>query len=397
MAWMEIPGATRLINLSLALLSISLFTWGIGEGMFIYFQPIYLQQLGASTMVIAGVVSAFGASMMIAHIPAGLLADRIGRKPLLVAAWTAGVLSAFAMALARTLPLFIVGYLFYGLTAFVAAPLNSYLTAASGKFSPVRAMTLASAAYNLGAVVGPVTGGWIGNHTGLRIVYFVSGGLFIVSTVILLFLRAQPRERRDPEAPPASLLTNTRFISFLGIAFLAVFVMYLPQPLTPNFLQDVRHLSLESIGLLGSAGSLGNAVLNLVLGQFAARTGFLLAQVCVGLFSLLIWKGTGVPWYALGYFVLGGFRASRSLIYAQVRPIIHTAQMGLAYGVAETFNSLAVVLAPLLAGVLYTRNPVWVFPVSLGLGGIALVVSAIFSPHDGAAAVPPAIVRSSEG
>jgi MFS family permease len=382
------------MSLDLILLFVSLFFWGIGEGMFIYFQPIYLQQLGASTMVIAGVVSAFGASMMIAHIPAGLLADRIGRKPLLVAAWTAGMVSAFAMALARTLPLFVAGYLFYGLTAFVAAPLNSYVTAASGRLSPVRAMTLASAAYNLGAVIGPVTGGWIGSHASLRIVYFVSGGLYIVSTVILLFLRSQPSEVRDPESPPASLLTNTRFVTFLGVAFLTVFIMYLPQPLTPNFLQDVRHLSLESIGLLGSAGSLGNAVLNLVLGQFAARTGFLLAQVCVGLFSLLIWKGTGMPWYALGYFVLGGFRASRSLIYAQVRPIIHTAQMGLAYGVAETFNSLAVVLAPLLAGVLYTRAPASVFPVSLGLAAVGLVVSAIFAPREKSGAAPPDAIRS---
>jgi len=29
--------------------------------------------------------------MMVAHIPAGHLADRIGRKPLLVAAWAAGI------------------------------------------------------------------------------------------------------------------------------------------------------------------------------------------------------------------------------------------------------------------------------------------------------------------
>jgi hypothetical protein len=45
-----------------------------------------------------------------------------------------------------------------------------------------------------------------------------------------------------------------------------MFVMYVPQPLTPNFLHDQRHLSLAMIGWLGAAGSLGNAVLNIVLG-----------------------------------------------------------------------------------------------------------------------------------
>ncbi len=370
------------MNIDLILLSVSLLTWGIGEGMFIYFMPIYLQQLGANTMAIAGVFGLFGLAMMVAHIPAGYLADRIGRKPLLVAAWSAGILAALAMGLARSLPVFIVGMLFYGFTAFVTSPLNSYITAARGKMSPVRAMTLLSAAYNVGAVVGPISGGWIGTRLGLRSVYLISAGIFIVSTIILFFLHPQHPETHDPAAPPESLWKNTRFISFLGLIFLAMFVMYLPQPLAPRFLQNERGLSLESIGLLGSIGSLGNAVLALGLGQLAARNGFLLAQVSVAAFSLLLWKGTGLGWYALGYFLLGGYRSTRSLIYAQVRPLIHPAQMGLAYGVAETFSALAVMLAPLLAGVLYTQDPGRVYWVSAGLIGVMMVVMGVFGPRD---------------
>ncbi len=370
------------MSTDLILLSVSLLTWGLGEGMFIYFQPIYLQQLGANTMTIASVFSLFGLAMMLAHIPAGYLADRIGRKPLLLAAWTAGLLAAWVMALARALPVFIVGMLIYGFTAFVSSPMNSYVTIASGKLSPVRAMTLVSATYNLGAVFGPISGGWIGERLGLRSVYLVSACIFIVSTVILLFLRSQPREAHDPAAPPEKLWKNTRFVSFLGIIFLAMFVMYLPQPLAPSFLQNERGLSLESIGMLGSIGSFGNSLLALVLGQFAARIGFLLAQVSVAAFALLLWKGTGLGWYALGFFLLGGYRSARSLIYAQVRPLIHSTQMGLAYGVAETFSSLAVMLAPLLAGVLYSRQPVLVYPVSLGLVGVMVVISGIFTPRE---------------
>ncbi|MGA2490677.1 MAG: MFS transporter [Anaerolineales bacterium] len=369
------------MSIDLILLSISLATWGIGEGMFIYFQPIYLQQLGANTMMIASVFSLFGLVVMVSHIPAGHLADRIGRKPLLVAAWAAGLLATWGMALARQLPIFVAGMLIYGFTGFVSSPMNSYITAARGKLSPVRAMTLVSAAYSLGAVFGPITGGWIGERFGLRTTYMVSACIFIVSTVILLFLHPQPREVHDPAAPPEKLWKNPRFVSFLGIIFLAMFVMYLPQPLAPRFLQNERGLSLESIGLLGSVGSFGNALLALLLGQFAARTGFLLAQVSVAAFSLLLWKGSGLGWYALAYFLLGGYRSVRSLIYAQVRPLIHPAQMGLAYGVAETFNSLAVMLSPLLAGVLYTREPGMVYPVSIGLIAVTLVLSGIFIPH----------------
>ena len=370
------------MNIDLILLSGSLITWGIGEGMFIYFLPIYLQQLGADTMTIAGVFGLFGLTMMVAHIPAGHLADRIGRKPLLMSAWVMGILAALVMGLARSLPVFIVGMLLYGFTAFVTSPLNSYITAARGKMSPVRAMTLVSATYNLGAVLGPISGGWIGGQLGLRNVYLISAGIFTVSTVILFFLRSQPREVHDPAAPPESLWKNTRFISFLGLIFLAMFVMYLPQPLTPRFLQNERGLSLESIGLLGSVGNLGNTLLALALGQIAARSGFLLAQVSVAAFALLLWKGSGLSWYAMGYFLLGGFRSARSLIYAQVRPLIHPAQMGLAYGVAETSSAMAVMLAPLLAGLLYTQEPGRVYWVSAGLIAVMVVVSGIFSPRE---------------
>ena len=369
------------MSIDLVLLSVSLITWGIGEGMFLIFQPIYLQQLGANTMTIALVFGLFGLAMMVTHIPAGHLSDRIGRKPLLVTAWTAGVLAALVMALARSLPVYIAGVLFYGVTGCVAAPLNSYITAARGKLSPVRAMTLLTADYNLGALLGPISGGWIGERLGLRSVYLVSASIFILSTVILFFLRSQPREIHDPAAPLESLWKNTRFVSFLGIIFLVIFVMYLPQPLTPRFLQNERGLSLENIGLLGSVGGLGNALLALVLGLFAARSGFLLAQVSVAAFALLLWKGSGLGWYALGYFLQGGFRSARSLVDAQIRPLIHPAQMGLAYGVAETFSSLAIMLAPLLAGVLYTQEPGRVYWVSAGLMAVMVVVSGIFTPR----------------
>ncbi len=370
------------MSADLLLIAASLFAWGVGEGMFLLFQPIYLQQLGASTMTIAGVFSAFGMAMMVTHIPAGYLSDRVGRRPLLVAAWTSGLIAICVMALARTLTVFVVGMLMYGLTAFVSSPLQSYVTAARGKLSPARAMTLTSAAFNLGSVIGPLTGGWIGDRFGLRTVYFVAAVVVCVSTVVLFFLRAQPRDGHDPDSPPARLLTNQRFLGFLAIVFVTMFVMYWPQPLTPIFLQNERGLSLTAIGWIGSAGSLGNALLNLLLGQFSARLGFLLAQAAVALFALLLWKGDNAIWYAVGYFLMGGFRAARMLIFAQVRPLIHQAQMGLAYGITETVNSLTAILAPLLAGYLYTQDPVSVYPVSLASIGVAILVSLVFAPRD---------------
>ena len=369
------------MNRSLVWLGAALFTWGVGESMFLLFQPIYLQKLGADPIQIGAILGAFGAILTLAHIPAGHLSDRIGRRPLLIAAWFIGIVATAVMALSSHLSLFIVGILLYGLTAFVASPLDSYVTAARGSWSVARTITFVSMTFNAGGAIGPVVGGWIGDHYGLRTVYFIASGVFVVSTFLIQFISSQPRDQHDPENPPQSLLTNRRYMGFLAIYFIVAFAAYVPQPFTPNFLNNQRSLSLSVIGQLGSIGYLGNAVLNYLLGQLEARTGFVLGQLGVAAFAVILWRGSGIGWFALGFFLLGGFRALRGLGVAQVRPFVHQSQMGLAYGIAETVGSATVLLAPPLAGFLYTMDPTLMFPVGLVMIVLAIIASLVFIPR----------------
>jgi MFS family permease len=369
------------MNRTMLWLGGALFTWGIGESMFLLFQPIYLQQLGASPVQIGLILGAWGAIMTFAHIPAGYLSDRIGRRPLLVAAWLIGIAATLLMALAQTLNVFVIGVFLYGFTAFVSSPLDSYTTAARGSWSVARAITFASTSFNAGAILGPIAGGWIGDHYGLRSVYFIAAGVFVFSTIVIQFIPSQPRDRHDPVNPPPGLLRNGRYLGFLAIYFAVAYATYLPQPFTPNFLRNQRLFSLSTIGQLGSAGYLGNTVLTLVLGQMEARTGFLLGQLAVAAYTLLLWRGTGIAWFAVGYFLLGGFRALRGLGVAQVRPFVHESQMGLAYGIAETCGSATVLLAPPVAGYLYSRDPALMYPVGLGLMVIGLFLTLALVPR----------------
>jgi len=118
------------------------------------------------------------------------------------------------------------------------------------------------------------------------------------------------------------------------------------------------------------------------LGYLDTSLGFVLGQVCVALFALSLWKGTGQAWYMLGYFLLGGFRAARMLAMAQVRVLIHQAQMGLAYGLTEAGSAMAMILAPLLAGHLYEHEPASIYPVSVILITLAILISLLFAPRE---------------
>jgi MFS family permease len=365
----------------LLLVSISLFIWGIGEGMFYYFEPVYLQQLGADPIRIGAILGIYGATMAAAFIPAGYLSDRFGRRPLMWTFWFLGLIAAWTMALASGLTVFVIGLVIYGLTSFVTVPLSSYVTAARGKWSVGRAVMLIGASFNLGMIFGPLIGGFIGERFGLKLVFLGAGCLFIISTSLVLLIRPQPIDHHPAEQKRNGFLANPRYITYLIAVFLVVFAIYLPQPLAQNYLHNEHGLSLIVIGELTSMAGLGVVVLNILLGYIDERLGFLIAQAAVGGFAFLLWKGNALPWFAVGYFLLGGYKTTRSLATAQTRSLVHAADMGLAYGTTETVATLGVILAPPLAGYLYTLDPTRVFAISLGLLIVSLIVSLRFSPR----------------
>ena len=355
-----------MIPRDLLLVALSLFFWGIGEGMFAYFQPIYLQQWGADPLMIGGILGALGISMTVAQAPAGYLADRIGPRPVMWSSWILGTLAATTMALAGSLPLFVAGMLMYGLTSFVVAPMNTYLASARGSWSLERALTVPSAMFNLGMVIGPILGGLVAEASGIRHIYAISSGIFILSTVIVLFARREPSDaHNEVTAQRPNLLRNPRFLGLLGLIAMTTFALYIPQPLTPNFLQNQAGLSLKTIGQLGSVGSLGNTLVVLSLGSLKAPAGFLIGQILMGLFALIMWRGSSTTWFAVGYFFIGGFRLTRAMALAYARYFIRSTETGLAFGVIETANGIPIILAPLVAGVLYTAGPRLMYLVSL--------------------------------
>jgi MFS family permease len=243
------------------------------------------------------------------------------------------------------------------------------------------ALSLTSATYSLGMALGPVSGGWIAEQHGMNSSYLVAFGIFVVSTVFMFLIEPQPIDKHDPAAPPLNLWNNARFISFVMVFAFAIFAMYLSQPLTPNFLKGVRHLTLTETGWVFSAGALGNSLLAFAFSRVKPRYGFLAAQFLVALFAILIWQGMGLPIFMLGYFLLGGFRAARPMAMAQARGLVHNSQMGLAYGTMETVSSAIFIVAPPIAGFIFERDPFLIYPWAVGLIFVSLLVSYFFAPQ----------------
>lgn len=366
----------------LILVALSLITWGIGEGMFYFFQPLYLQELGADPQEIGNILGVVMAVMAVSYLPAGLLADRIGRRPMIRLAWIIATLATVLMAFANSLPMFVAGMVVYGATGFVTVPLNSYITAARGRWSVARTITLISACFNLGSILGPLIGGWVASRVGLGVNFRIAMVVFVVSTAVIFLIRPQPVEAPEAAGTGQQLRTllTGRYPRYVALMFLMVFGLYLSQPLTQNFLQNERSVDILRIGQLISARSVGIVVLSLALGQLNARVGLLTAQAAMMAFNALIWLGTGFPAYLVGYFLMGSYMVARSLSIAQSRSLVRSGNMGAAYGVLEMAMATAMVIGPPLAGFLYERQPEWMYIAALVTVAIGLAANLVFSP-----------------
>jgi len=109
--------------------------------------------------------------------------------------------------------------------------------------------------------------------------------------------------------------------------------------------------------------------------------GFLIGQVWVLLYTVLFIKAEIPFWFGLGYFFLGGMRLSKSMILTIARSLIHPGETGLAYGMVETASAIAVIVAPVIAGLLYKHDPYLIYTVPfyaiIGVLTINLVVLSL--------------------
>jgi MFS family permease len=355
------------IHRDLAIVAICAFIWGLGEGLFIFFLPLALQRWNTDAVQIGAVLSMSGVTMAVVQVPAGYFSDRLGTRPLIFASLLLGIAAAIVMAAARSLPFFVAGLLVYGCTSFISAPMNSYVTSLRGSWTVQRAVTFRAAAFQVGAIIGPIMGGWIANTAGLSIVFRYAAGLFLASTLVMSLARRPPvLAHQEAAIPLVSPIANPRFLGLLAAVFFTLIAITVPQQLTSLYLQNVHHIPIQQIGTMGTIAAIGTAIIMFALGNLRLSTGMLIGQLLLAGFALLMWQGQGVSAYFVGYFFVGGYQLYRSMALAFSRSLVKAGDTGLAYGLVETGNALAVVVAPLAAGYLYNYRPEAVYIASLG-------------------------------
>ncbi len=358
------------------LILVSMLLWGSGEGLWYYVQPLYIKSLGADSLEIGLVMSLGPVLMVLGFVPVGIVADRYGRKRVMLGGSLMGVLSVVLLALAQDWRQSIPGFLLYFGSGCCLPAIQSYIAHASEGRNLNRTFSLVYAAFALGLIVFPTVGGWLAEAGGFALPLILAAVFYVASTVMIVFVDEQPITRSARGTGFEDVLSNKRLVSISALSVVVFLALYLGQPFAPNYLQEVVGIDLSWIGFMGSAHALGATVLGVALGRLSEGiAGFILGQALVGVSLILMLNTRAMPLLFVAFFLRGAYNACRALALGLAGKVVGETNAGLAYGMLNSAIGTSMVLAPYVAARLYTARNDLPFLVAAGLIVVAMAVS----------------------
>lgn len=356
-------------------------TWGISSGLWVHLQPLYIRSLGADPREVGATLSLAGLLVIFIYIPMGLVADRWRRKPIIIASWILGTIATLLIGLAPDWRWAIPAFSLSLLSSFSRPAVAGHVAATDHSDNPSRTFAFLWTGFSLGSILSPSVGGWIAEVYDLRMVFYVASVIGTISTIIMFQIRdvAPIKLRAVQRNGLRQLLSDRPFFGQIVLIFAIVLAMEVGTVFAPVYLRDVKGVSLQALGQLGSVASAGMFTLTLGLGNMRndQLRPLLLNQLLVmaGLsFLLLSPAGLRFPILLLcGYFLLGGCRAVMPLTRGRLSHWLPPQALGAGFGLLDTASQAATFLAPLVAGLLYARQPTWTL--YGGLAGLSFTLA----------------------
>lgn len=265
-------------------------TTAIGFSVFFPFLPLFVKELGSVwniniDLMIALAFSGQGIAMMFASPLWGALADRIGRKPMVLRATFGGAILMVLMAFSSSAEMLVFWRIVQGLVTGVMAANNALVASLVPKERSGYALGLMQTGLWSGIAIGPLVGGVLQDFLGMQAAFLLTAVLLAASGMLVLFI---VRENFVPEArngsrgfkgmwqqwrdvvraPQMGTLFSLRFLYFLGRSMLAPFVPLFIATLVVN---EARLGT--TTGLIISLGSIAGTVSSVALGHLGDRIG----------------------------------------------------------------------------------------------------------------------------
>jgi len=332
------------------------------------FLPFFVAELGArnlETQVLwAGAINAGGAAVMAITAPLwGALADRYGRKLMVLRAMVAGSLTIGLMALATSpWQLFVLRLVEGGFTGTVTA--STTLAASTVPRERLGfGLGLMQMAVFSGSAVGPLIGGVLADQIGYRATFVLAGSLLLVSALLVAFL-VEERFESPPRRAGHGETGGETWRLLLAPALLGIVVSLFAlraasmalQPIVPLLVAQLARGSSAVNSLAGLAmgvSGMTSAVASVGLGRLSDRVGqrpLLIASGALAAATFLPLGLTTQVWQvivlqALFGIASGGILPTANALVARLTP---EGRRGTIYGFTTTASSLGAFVGPLV-------------------------------------------------
>lgn len=263
-------------NQTLLAASLSVCAAYIGIGMVVPVRVLYAQSQGASLAIIGAMASAYLISNFLFQYPSGWLADRWGRKPMML-------LSLLAQAALSLLYLFILDPTLFvalrfieGMAAAAFLPsARALITDSTPSEKRGEAFGVFGAFFNAGFLVGPALGGILAGSGYASA--FVAAVVFRLLALVLVWIMIKPgmHQRVTLQETQAPLHLSTLFTPLLSGAYLLAFGDFLyvgfDTTLAALWMHDHLGASVTWIGVTYMLWSLPGILLAPLAGRIADR------------------------------------------------------------------------------------------------------------------------------
>ena len=362
---------------------------------------IYAERFGATPLQATLLVSVFALCQLVAAPILGSLSDRYGRRPLLLISQAGTFLGFLIMAQASSLWMLYLARVIDGATAGNLSLAQAYISDNTEPKDRARSFALIGIAFGLGFFIGPFLTGYLVRY-GMEAPIYLAAAMSATSIVFTFFLLrggAPPRDA-DADAGPggrrlsvlqlgtytqyfrrpvlATLLCQFFLYVFCFSTFTSGFALFAERTFrhrgAPFGPREIGYL-FAYVGLLGillQGGLIGRLVRRFGEGPLL-RAGF--ASLVVG-YTMLGLVRDLAPLIVLSTIAAFGNGVLRPTLSSLISQRADKGEQGVVMGLTGSLQSMAAIVAPVIAGVLIERGLLrpWAF-VAAGAALLGLLAS----------------------
>jgi len=350
---------TLYIVWAVQILSLMSFSFGIP------FLPYYIQEMGVTEpdklRLLTGIISSAPAIGMGIMAPVwGIMADRFGKKPMLLRALFSSFLILTGLGLVNSVGWVLALRAFQGFLSGTVTAAGALVAAKTPHQNMSFALGILASSTFLGRSIGPAVGGVLAEAVGYRASFILGGAIMLVAFfLILIFIKEDKVPVREETGGSGTGFWKI-FTPYVILVLVVIFFMRISRtvatPYLPLLVQQIRGTiegSSLTTGIITAGASVATAVSALLFTRLGDRYDkrrlvaiFLgagaIAVIPVLLSQSLLWFGI---FYSLMFLMLGG---TDPLIMSYSLTLVPDNKKGLLFGIRASVGSIAWAIAPLI-------------------------------------------------